>query len=265
MLTRRELCIALLGATTGSAAELAPLGDRLSRISAQVETFWKQVASVSCTESVVQLKIDPQKNKTLNSREAVYDYLVLLQLVGDDLRVEESRELQSESRKKKIKRPSHRPLLLTNGFALALLIFHPRFQSSYVFEDLEPEERDGILFHRIGFEHVRGEDSPSALMLEDRLYPLQWKGEAWIDTRSGHIARLVSALREPLTEIGLDQVEARVEYAPLDLSDPTVWMPVEASIEAATEHQLWRNTHRFTDYRRFQVETDFRIEDPNQP
>ena len=87
---------------------------------------------------------------------------------------------------------------------------------------------------------------------------------AWVEPISGRIARLGTELREPLEEVGLQRVNVEVEYGRVDsFANADVWLPRLARVEAATEHQLWRNEHRFTDYRRFQVETEFRIEDPN--
>ena len=60
-----------------------PLEDRLREIGFGVERFWRQIASVSCTETTEQLKLEPRKpKKVLNSRSAVYDYLVFLQWMG---------------------------------------------------------------------------------------------------------------------------------------------------------------------------------------
>ena len=158
---------------------------------------------------------------------------------------------------------SRGPLLITNGFSLALLIFHPRYQSSFVFDALPSAEWNGRPYERIAFEHIRGADSPSALQLQERLIPIAWKGVAWIEPTSGRIARLETELREPLGEVGLQRVNVEVEYGRVEsFNDADVWLPRLARVEAATEHQLWRNEHQFTDYRRFQVETDFRIEDP---
>lgn len=258
---------ALLSAYTLRAEGPSELGQDLALIGDRVEAFWKEIASVSCTETVEQAKIDPEKNKVLNEKHSVYDYLVFLQWVGAELAVDESRELLEESSsKKKIRQPSHRPLLVTNGFALMMLVFHPRYQSSYVFEEAGEESWQGASYRKLRFEHVRGAVSPSALRLKDRLYPLEWQGEAWVDPATGQTARLRAQLKEPLSEIGLEQVSVDVEYAPIESAPrpDSVWLPSLARIEAATKRQLWRNEHRFTDYRHFNVKTDFKIGDPDQ-
>lgn len=272
MTKRRTLLTAALLATSslawGGDASLTPtssvLNERLSALGGDVEKFWREVTSVSCVETVSQIKFDPDRNKTVNQRKAVYDYVVFLQLIGNELAVEESRELREESKVKRVRRPSHRPLLITNGFALSVLIFHPHFQSSYVFQELPPQEWMGRTYQLIGFVHVRGAVSPTALQLKDALYPIEWKGQAWIDPQSGQIARLQAGLKAPIEDIGLERVDVEVEYTPQG-PELSSWMPSAATIEAATEHQLWRNRHEFAEYRKFQVETSFEIAAPEIP
>ncbi|MEZ5367400.1 MAG: hypothetical protein R2748_34920, partial [Bryobacterales bacterium] len=62
-----------------------------------------------------------------------------------------------------------------------------------------------------------------------------------------------------------DRISVDVEYARTeDEPQPNAtWLPTFARIEAATERQLWRNEHHFSDYRHFNVKTDFTIEDPD--
>ena len=257
---------ALLAPHALSAEGPSTLQGDLTRIGDRVEAFWKEIASVSCTETVEQVKIDPEKNKVLNQKRAVYDYLVFLQWMGGELAVDESRELVEESRKrKKIRRPSHRPLLVTNGFALMMLAFHPRYQPSFVFEQAGEETWQGASYRKLRFEHVQGATSPSALRLDDRIYPLEWQGEAWIDPATGQTARLRAQLKVPLSDIGLERVDVDVEYGPIESAPQpdAAWLPRTARIEAATKRQLWRNEHRFTDYRHFNVETDIKIGDPD--
>lgn len=240
------------------------LHERLGALGAEVEEFWREVTSVSCVETVSQIKLDPDRNKTVNQRKAIYDYVVFLQLMGNELAVEESRELREESKAKRVRRPAHRPLLITNGFALSVLIFHPHFQSSYVFEELPSQQWKGQTYAIVGFEHVRGAVSPTALQLKDALYPIEWKGQAWIDPLSGQVARLQAGLKAPIEQLGLERVDVDVEYAPQS-AELAAWMPSVATIEAATEHQLWRNHHEFGEYRKFQVETSFEIAAPEIP
>jgi hypothetical protein len=39
----------------------------------------------------------------------------------------------------------------------------------------------------------------------------------------------------------------------------TYWFPADAQVEVETERQHWRNTHVFTDYKRFSVSTEEQV------
>ena len=257
--------LVLLPAWPTQAASHDSLNSLLGQLGQDVERFWREFAAVSCTEIVEQSKLGPT-GKILNEKRAVYDYIVLMQLIGTDLAVEESRVLQEEVLPKKKKRPQHRSLLVTNGFAIMMLVFHPHFQSSYVFtlrpdHDIQGEER-----LRIDFEHVNGARSPSALELNGRIISLEWQGTAWLDPRTNAIMRMKTGLKEAVDETGLASLDSVVEYGEVTFADgdQSLWLPQVASIEARTEHQHWRNVHRFSDYRRFSVDTTVRIGDPDQ-
>ena len=40
-----------------------------------------------------------------------------------------------------------------------------------------------------------------------------------------------------------------------DLSPESFWLPAQATVEVESRHQHWRNTHEFSGYRRFAVDT----------
>jgi hypothetical protein len=248
----------------GSVNATATLDILLRQLSGQVEQFWKEFPSVSCKETVTQFKLD-EKARILNEKKSVYEYVIFMKLIGNELAIEEARELKSETHAKKKKRPQHRSLLETNGFATMLLVFHPHFQSSYVFSEGPTEVLDGAALKRIDFEQIRGERSPSALDLGDRTVPLEWKGTAWIDPVSASVVRLRTEITGPLADIGLQSLDSEVHYKKMTFSNAAtpLWMPESAVIEARTDHQHWRNEHVFSDFQRFAVDTEVHIGNPD--
>jgi hypothetical protein len=48
-----------------------------------------------------------------------------------------------------------------------------------------------------------------------------------------------------------------VRFAPVTFhsSPESFWLPDQAIIEVESRHQHWRNTHRFSGYKRFAVDT----------
>jgi hypothetical protein len=244
--------LAMLFVMPAPAAAPVPLAATLDRVGQQVQNFWNYFSAVTCSEALTQTKLDA-KAKTIYEQKSSYDYLVLLQSTGANISVDESRiEKDRKSSKGKAS------LLLTDGFSILLLVFHPLYQSSYEFSELPDDLAGGRRLLRIGFQHAGGDRSPSALRLGEREYPLEWKGTAWIDPSTFAIVRIETSLGSSLDEIGLLQLDADVTYSSIhfDGAASTYWLPTRAVIEAATRRQRWRNTHLFSNYRRFSVETE---------
>ena len=239
------------------AASGASADELLSRTRQQVERFWDQFSNVHCTEVVSQTKIG-ENDKPILQRQATFDYLVLMQLNGEDLKMEESRVLRGKPAKQ-----SDRALLTTSGFSTLILIFHPHFQESFQFS-LGPEEDGKVRLH---FTPVRGKRSPAILELRNREYPIEWEGDAWIDPASGVITRIDAGLAEPLGDVGLQKLNSSVVYAPVsfkDLPEPA-WLPQQATVEAQTAHQHWINSHSFSAYKEFAVSVETETSAPKQP
>jgi hypothetical protein len=222
--------------------------------------FWEQFSAVTCTESVTQARLD-SSGKTTFQAQSVYDYLVMLQISGTDLLVEESRVPVKQPKGNRAE-----PLLVTNGFSSLLLIFHPFFQGSYEYAPPEPERLAGREVLRVRFQQARGGRSPTVLQLRRREYPLEWAGSAWLDAASGAVVRIEAGLKAPMEDIGLRVLRAEVSYAPTTFTGGEVhWLPSEARVEAQTLRRHWRNVHRFSSYKQFSVVTKDRVGSEAKP
>jgi hypothetical protein len=247
----------------GAAAALAPLAAETSPggVSALLETtarsaeqLWDQFSSLACLETVTQTKLNPDR-KVISEKRESYQYLLLLQLSGDRMTVEETRELQGPPA-----RQTAKPLLKSGGFSVLALIFHPFYQSSYLFREADsPRAGERV----IEFQAVRGARSPSALELKGREYPIEWRGTAVIDRASGHIRRIQAGLPAPLDDLGLQELTAEVVYGPVSVgrTPGQVWLPQSAVVEARTQRQHWRNLHQFSGYKRFSVSSEVSVGD----
>jgi hypothetical protein len=238
----------------------APTETLLERTAKRVQQFWDEISAVSCMETVSQDKLSLDGRVTLQ-RKAVFDYLLLMQIAGDDLSVEESRLPRGDQPK-----PADRALLATSGFAALILIFHPHFQSSYRFVPVYEELGQDAGLMRVRFEHIPGQRSPSVLQLRGREFPIEWKGEAWIDRSSARVVRIIAGLKVPMADVGLETLSSDVRYSPVALKGmkEPAWLPEVATIEVATTRQRWRNVHQFARYREFMVETQEKVEAPKQ-
>jgi hypothetical protein len=242
----------LLAFAFSDAASAPSVQNVLALTAKSVQHFWEEFTAVTCKESVTQKKLG-KEGKVQYEHGSSYDYLILMDLKGDDLSVEESRLLQKERGK-----TENLPLLLTSGFSTLQLIFHPYYQNSFEFKRLDDEVVNGRRLLRIEFRHVPGTRSTSAARLRGQDYPLDLTGTAWLDPASGVIQKIKADLVAPMDDLNLRALRAEVTYAPQGFAGENVveWLPAEASIDVETARQHWRNTHQFTDYRRFSVKTE---------
>jgi len=254
----RRAAFLLTFCACGWASDLPPVQDVLRSAGTAAETFWQQFGAINCTELVSQNKLD-KNEKTVYRKDATFDYLVLMRRVEDELAVEESRSIVGSSGKQE-----KAPLLVTNGFSMFLLIFHPRFQHSFEYAKPVEDELDGKRALRVSFRQIRNARAPSCLRLRGRDYPLEWKGTAWIEPQSGVILKITASLDSSMEDMGLKSLNAEVVYSPVKFGGiaEEQWLPSVASIEARTPLQHWKNTHRFTNYKRFTVTTSTETKAP---
>jgi hypothetical protein len=229
----------------------------LARTAGLVSGLLDEFSDVKCTERVTQEKLG-KNGKVEYKEDSTYDYLVILSNMGGELTLDESRVEQEQSQRKK-----QIPLLVTNGFAMGFLVFHPYYANSFEFRDDGDETVNGRPVHKVHFRHLRGTRSITALSLRGREYPLELEGDAWIDPASGAITRMTSAIPAGIEDLGLRLLRSEVEYAPVSFHDAgkPPWLPVTATIEVETARQHWRNTHRFSDYKRFSVSTQESVDE----
>jgi len=247
------LCL-LTPAFTSASGE--PTSDLLPRVRDQVSDYLEQFSEVKCIEKVKQEKLKPNDKVELE-HDSTYDYLVILTNSGGEISLDESRLAVGDSKADK----KNRPLLVSNGFATLFLIFHPYYAESFAFTPGEVEVANGHSYQKVSFQHLRGTRSPAALSLRGREYPLEITGTAWIDPRTAAIAKIVTTVGNSMEDVGLKALRSEIIYAPVTFHDPaaTYWFPSQATVEVETQRQHWRNTHMFTDYKRFAVSTEEKV------
>lgn len=227
------------------------LDEVLNRAHRWVELSWQQVGSYFCTEEVVQEKIG-KKNKVEYKINSAFDYLALPREQQGSLAVEEMRL----PKKKVPDKPNQPPLLATHGFPTLPLVFHPKYRSNYRYQ-FEPGCDSDERMVCIRFEHIEGTPSSCALQLQDRIHPLELHGTAWIDRESGAIRKMTANLAAPLKELNIEALNIEVTYAsrPFPPDPELKLLPELAVIQLTTARQHWRNRHRYSQYKRFTVES----------
>lgn len=189
--------------------------------------------------------------------DSTYDYLVILTNAGGELNISDSRIPVREAKRDR----KNTPMLLSNGFAMLFLVFHPYYAEAFRFALSGEETVSGRLMERVTFEHVPGTKSPAALALREREYPLELAGTAWIDLQTGSIAKMEAGIGDTLADVGLKSLSSEVDFAPVRFPDSkqVYWFPTQARVEVETPRQRWRNLHQFTAYKKFSVSTEEQV------
>src|SRR5450755_4657614 len=257
--------LACAGFCLASDNPASPASDKLQnllqRAGEQMAEYLEKFSDVRCTEKVMQEKFkNDGKDKVDHREESTFDYLVILANNGGELSLSESRLPVHEAKADKKKRS----MLVSNGFATLFLVFHPLYANSFDFSDLGNEVVDGRRLTKVAFRHIRGTRTPAALALRGREYPLELSGTAWIDAETAVIARISVGIDNTMADVGLNTLQTDVEFTPIPCHAPekTYWFPSRAIVEVKTPRQHWRNTHEFTNYKRFSVSTEEQVATP---
>jgi hypothetical protein len=231
------------------AAEASPSLDALARARKNVQEYFDRFSDLTCKESVTQYVLNGSGHAIYRENSA-YDYQFQATSASGALKFSETREVRNPAF-----RDPGRTLLVTTGFANLLLIAHPMYESSYVFEPAGSEMIDGASYTMVHFSPVPGASSPASLRLRGKNYPMPMSGTLWIEPQSGAIVKLEAKVDSSLSDLGLAGMRSEVHYALHNFHDPaeSIWVADSAVIDVETPRQHWRNQHHFTDYKRFDV------------
>ena len=238
-------------------------GDSASTVAAinhaqqQITSYLDKLADLHCTESVIQQKLSPNGHVEATQR-AKYDYLIMMSGSGDEFQLNESRIEAASGHNKQ----PQLPMLVTNGVATVLLVFHPYYRGGFTFEAGNEEIVNGRPAIPVHFTHIAGRRTPAALALRGREYPLELQGTAWLDSQSGEVLKVEASLLHDMSDVGLRSLDIHVEYKSGEPSKDlgSLTLPALAVVDVATPRQHWRNTHIFNNYRGFSTDAE---QDPN--
>jgi hypothetical protein len=237
--------------------ESAPTSTAIDQAQRQITAYLDKLADLHCTESVTQQKLAGNGHVEATER-ASYDYLIMMSGSGEQFQLNESRVEPAATRDKH----PQLPMLITNGAATVLLVFHPYYRNSFTFEAGNEETVNGRPAIPVHFAHISGRRTPVALALRGRDYPLELQGTAWLDSQSGEVVKVEASLLHDMSDVGLSSLNIHVEYKSGNPNKEvgTLTLPALAVVDVTTPRQHWRNTHVFDNYRGFSTDAE---QDPN--
>ena len=134
------------------AADASPSLDALARARKYVQEYFDKFSDLTCKESVTQIVLNSSGHSIYRENSA-YDYQFQATSASGTLKFNETRETRNPAY-----RDPARTLLVTTGFASLLLVAHPMYEASYVFEPAGAETIDGVSYAMIRFRSCSGRD-----------------------------------------------------------------------------------------------------------
>ena len=231
------------------------LGVVLKNVGEEVESFFKNFPNTVSLEQVHQ-ELLGKNRKVARSLDQDFQYLLLAQPDQWGVGIEEARATpQGESVSLG---GLDKGLMLTAGFASVSLFFHPVYQNGAGFRYLGRQSLDGKDLHVIAFAQI-----PKTARSTERFNTsggstlILVQGVAWIDPTNFQILRLRTDLLAPQSEIRLQKQTTEIHFQKVSFKEiaTAFWVPQEVSVIVDWKGRVYRNWHRYSDYKLFNVET----------
>lgn len=260
-------CALLLSpAPCASATELASAGqapslaDVLQALGEKTESFVRAFQDTACLERIEQ-RVFGRKGKPRHTRVVVYEYLFMMKATNATISIDEMRR----ERQRRHRGDNDSPLMITNGFPAAVLIFHPFYRSNFDYELVGAEKfggRDALL---VKFRQKTNQ--PNQLFSfrhGNHSWPVYVRGRAWIDARDFQVVALETEMIEPNPQAGLLEESTHIEYEVVSFKHrkEQLWLPKHVRVDLAWKGRRFQNEHTFSDYMAFNVETQQTIRPP---
>jgi len=232
--------------------EMLPL--ILERAGATVADFFDNFSNTTCTEHVIFAVDTPVQTLALHY-DAKFNYVALVKPGADKTRLQEFR---TDSKGELVPFQS-RDAVVTIGFVALPVHFHPAYQRDSRFRYLGRELVKGQSTYVVTFAQ-RPEVARRTGNVEFRHKTaiVFVQGVAWIDPVSFRILRVRTDIQQPELNAGLQRETTEVEYSEVTFKQggKTLWLPREVSVIGQLKDYIFRNQHRYSDYRLFIVQTE---------
>jgi hypothetical protein len=226
----------------------------LKRVGATVADFFDNFSNTTCIEHVASGVVRPGEAIGLRY-DAKLNYVALLKPGGDKTRLVEYR---TDSKGNVVNLQSQQ-ILVTIGFVSMIAHFHPDFQADSRFRYLGREVLGGKDTYVIAFaQRLDVARHVSEVQIGNRHATVFVEGVAWIDLVSFRILRLRTDIQPPELDIGVQTETTEIEYSEVTFQQggKTLWLPRQVMVSGQLGRDIFRNRHRYSDYRFFLVETN---------
>ena len=231
------------------------LPDILQKLGQNVELLFEHFPNTTCKEIVnsARLKNDGSVDEGLSQE---FNYVILAR-PGEDR--EEFEEYRTDSKGHVISPTAMQGAsLLTTGFVSMPIHFLPRYQPQSRFLYLGRDNVKKVNAQVIAFAQIFGKAQEiGAMSAGGQTALLLTQGEAWLDPKTFQILRMKTDLLAPRPDVGIEQQTTDINFGPVAFKNPavTLWLPRQVSVVVTWNNFTFRNTHSYSHFRLFTVET----------
>jgi hypothetical protein len=245
----------------------------LARVSGNMESFFADFPNTSCREKVRQERLHADGGVSAHSDQE-YQYLLFLKSGDPGTNWEEDRA-DAKGHPIRGPRPAAVPFL-TSGYAMAGAYFHPAHRYGSRFRYLghrraAPYEYVIAFAQNPAMEDLLGTFSAkvrvgtAAVTTKSIITMVQ--GLAWIMPETYQIVRMRTDLLAPRPDVGLTRQTSAISYSEVEFPNLTkrFWLPQEVVVALQWQGQMYRNTHRYSEYRVFTVQSFEKVDKVVRP
>lgn len=238
--------------------ELPVILDRTGKTA--TELFYN-MPKIACDESVAsETNMDnPLASWGGMGRNRVFRhfrYIVIPKMVGDIMTFDEYR---TDAEGKPLDSKSMAGLkMITSNFSSNWTYFNPSEQNDSRFRYLGTESFHKHDCYVVGFAQKPGvARNVSGFQLKDEAATLLNQGIVWIDQQTFEVLEIRTWLLAPRKDIGLEYEGTTVDYSPVQPAgaEKTLWLPHEVVVTIVYRRAYFRNTHRYSNFKLFRVES----------
>jgi hypothetical protein len=239
----------------------------LSRVGRAALAQLKEFPKVACDEELyseakVRSAVHPLEVRPFSSRIYHFHYIIIPKQEGPLLTFSEYR---TNTKGNPVNMRDLRDLnMVTSNFTSSWLYFSLPDQRDSRFRYLGREKMRKADCYVVGFAQVPSRArSFSVFQSGDRSAVVLVQGLAWISRRSFHILRIMTWLLAPLPDVGLEREQTIVDYFPVHLTSTKgfLWLPRDATVTIVYRGAFIRNTHHYSDFKLFRVQSVIKAED----
>ncbi len=240
------------------------LGFLLGKVGEKVKEFIANFPNTISKERIRQERV--RADGTISSHvEQEVEYLLFLRKGGTVMKWIEERT-DNKGKPVRLKRLPNESFL-TSGFALYCVLLFPDYQGASRFRYLGRQSREPYA-HLISFaQRPEKGGIPGRFQMQEVSVTIWSQGLLWVDPKTYQIIRMKADLLEPKPEAGLTRQTTVISYCEHQFSAKgmSLWLPCQVVVTMEYSSRIYRNLHRYSNYRLFTVESYERHEPISRP